>query len=173
MDIHTDYGSGIYTPIAIHIYADPSENLSDLHGWKLSLAVPYNRHTDYRLTAENATFNEDGIARIESPAETPFPMADVYFGGQVLPGFDYRLFDANNTAVDFGIACYRESGLERRLRSMGSPRVDRNIGIAALAWEQDYYRSEWRVGVPVVPAAPAVVTGTLTTSWAALKRRKD
>lgn len=163
--------SGIYKPVAIEIYADPTEKLSDLHGWKLTLAIPYNHPKDYLLTTENATFNRDGIARIESPPDTPFPMTDADFSGQVLPGFDYRLFDENNTPVDFGIACYKESGLVARLRAMVSPRVERNIVIAHLDWEEDYYRSEWRVGTPTAPAAPAAVRRTLTTSWATLKKR--
>ena len=172
VDIDRQNRSGTYTPVAIHIYADSTENLSDLNGWKLTLAVPYNHPTDYLLTTENSTFNANGIARIESPSETPFPMTDVYVGGQVLPGFDYRLFNAEGRRVDFGIACYRESGLAARLQSMQPPRVDRNIAIASLDWTQAYYRSEWRVGIAVVPAAPSVtVRQVLTTSWAALKKQ--
>ena len=162
---------GIYKPVAIEIYADPTEKLTDLHGWKLTLAIPYNHPRDYLLTTENATFNKDGIARIESPSDTPFPMTDADFSGQILPGFDYRLFDENNTRVDFGIACYKESGLVARLQSMESPRVERYIVIERLDWRNDYYRSEWRVGTPTAPAAPAAVRQVLTTSWAVLKKR--
>ena len=165
--------SGIYKPVAIEIYADPAENLTDLAGWKLTVAVPYNRATDYLLTAENSTFNEDRIARIESPVGSPFPMTDAGFSGQVLPGFDYRLFNENNMPVDFGIACYKASGFVEQLRSMASPRVERNIVIAYLDWEEDYYRSEWRVGTPTVPAAPAAVRHSLTTSWGALKKQMN
>ena len=179
--------SGIYKPVAIEIYADPTENLSDLDGWKLTVALPYNQDTDYYLTAENSTFNENGIARIESPSENPFPMADVQFSGQWLPGFDYRLFDENNARVDFGISCYRHADLQERLESMEVPRVERDIIPPAtndedleriswrerLDWEDNYYLSIWlvpKVVSPAVPGAPAVtVRKPLTTSWAALK----
>ena len=170
VEVDINNPSRIYKPVAIEIYADPAENLTDLHGWKLTLAIPYNHSTDYLLTTENSTFNTDGIARIESPPDTPFPMTDADFGGQVLPGFDYRLFDENNARVDFGIACYKESGLTARLQSMESPRVERRIVIARLDWNDDYYRSEWRVGTPTAPAAPAAVRRVLTTSWAVLKK---
>ena len=170
VDIDRNSRSGIYRPVAIEIYADPTENLSDLHGWKLTVAVPYNHPRDYLLTTETATFNAAGIARIESPAETPFPMTDANFSGQVLPGFDYRLFDENNTLVDVGIACYKEAGFAARLQAMEVPRVERNIVIAYLDWTADYYQSEWRVGAPTAPGAPTAVRRTLATSWAALKK---
>lgn len=171
VEIEKNNRSGIYKPVAIEIYADPTENLSDLHGWRLALAVLYNHPTDYLLTTENATFNEDGIARIESPSDTPFPMKDADYGGQVLPSFDYRLFDENNVRVDFAIACYKEPGLTARLQAMASPRVERNIVIARLDWKDNYYRSEWRVGAPTAPAAPTALRRVLTTSWAALKKK--
>ena len=169
VEIDRSNRSGIYKPVAIEIYADPTEKLRDLHGWKLSLAIPYNRPRDYLLTTENATFNPDGIARIESPPDTPFPMTDTNYGGQVLPGFDYRLFDENGMPVDFGIACYKELGLTARLQSMEASRIERYLAIARLDWKNDYYRSEWRVRRPTAPAAPTAVRQVLTTSWAALK----
>ena len=173
VEIDRNNRSNIYKPVAIEIYADPTEKLSDLHGWKLTLAIPYNHPRDYLLTTENSTFNTDGIARIESPPDTPFPMTDADVGGQILPGFDYRLFDENNTPVDFGIACYKESGLAAQLQAIASPRVERYIVIERLDWRNDYYRSEWRVGTPteVSPAAPTAVRHVLTTSWAALKKQ--
>ena len=170
VEIDKNNRSGIYKPVAIEIYADPTEKLSDLHGWKLTLAIPYNHPTDYLLTTENATFNADGIARIESPSDTPFPMTDASYAGQVLPGFDYRLFDENNVRVDVAIACYKEPGLTARLQAIASPRVKRNIVIARLDWKDNYYRSEWRVGAPTAPAAPTAVRRVLTTSWATLKK---
>ena len=170
VEIDRNSRSGIYKPVAIEIYADPTEKLNDLHGWKLTLAIPYNHPRDYLLTTENATFNRNGIARIESPPDTPFPMTDADFSGQILPGFDYRLFDESNTPVDFGISCYKEPGLVARLQAMASPRVERNIVIARLDWRNDYYRSEWRVGAPTAPAAPMAVRRVLTTSWADLKK---
>jgi len=172
VEIDRNNPSNIYKPVAIEIYADPTEKLSDLHGWKLTLAIPYNYPRDYLLTTENSTFNQDGIARIESPPDTPFPMTDADFSGQVLPGFDYRLFDESNTPVDFGVSCYKESGLVAQLQSMESPRVERYIVIARLDWKDDYYRSEWRVGTPTeAPAAPSAVRRVLTTSWAVLKKQ--
>jgi len=172
VEIDVKNRSGLYKPVAIEIYADPAENLSDLHGWKLTVAVPYNHPRDYVLTTENATFNADGIARIESPMDTPFPMTDADFSGQILPGFDYRLFDENNTLVDLAISCYKEPGLAARLGIMASPRVERNIVRAYLDWNDNYYRSEWRVGTPTeTPTAPSAVRRTLTTSWATLKKK--
>ena len=141
----------------------------------------------YPLTAENSTFNENGIARIESPAENPFPMTDIRCGGQRLPGFDYRLFDENNVAVDFGISCYRHTGLQEPLHAMEVPRLERDIMPPAasdedletvgwrtrLDWENDYYLSVYLVP-KVAPAetanAPTVVRKPLTTSWAVLKK---
>lgn len=162
--------SGIYKSVAIEIYADPAEGLSNLDGWKLTVALPYNHGTDYQLTAENSTFNENGIARIKSPSENLFPMADVQFSGQWLPGFDYRLFDENNVAVDFGISCYRHTGLQERLQSMEIPRVERDIippavndevlesvsWRARLDWTKDYYLSIYHVPkvAPAVPGSP-------------------
>ena len=177
----------MYKPIAIEIYADPTEGLSNLDGWKLTVAVPYNHGTDYYLTAENSTFNANGIARIESPAENPFPMKDIRFGGQRLPGFDYRLFDENDARVDFGISCYRHSDLQKRLQSMEVPRLERDIMPPAandevlksvgwrtrLDWTKRYYYSVYLVPkvAPAVPGAPAVtVRKPLTTSWAVLKK---
>ena len=172
VEIDRNSRSGIYKPVAIEIYADPTEKLNDLHGWKLTLAIPYNHPRDYLLTTENATFNRNGITRIESPLDTPFPMTDADFSGQILPGFDYRLFDENNAPVDSGVACYKESGLVARLQTMASPRVERYIVIERLDWKNDYYRSEWRVGTPTeAPAAPAAVRQVLTTSWAMLKKQ--
>lgn len=189
MTIDMDDRSGIYKPVAIEIYADPTEGLINLDGWKLTLALPYNHGTDYQLTAENSTFNENNIARIESPLEVPFPMTDAQFSGQWLPGFDYRLFDENNTRVDFGISCYRHNDLQGRLESMEIPRVERDIipPVASdevlenvswrtrLDWESDYYFSYWLVPkvAPAVPGAPAAVRKPLTTSWAALKRNMN
>lgn len=171
VEIDRNNPSNIYKPVAIEIYADPTEKLSDLHGWKFTLAIPYNYPRDYLLTTENSAFNKDGIARIESLPDTPFPMTDADFSGQILPGFDYRLFDETNTPVDFGISCYKESGLVAQLQSMESPRVERYIVIERLDWRNDYYPSEWRVGTPTAPAAPAAVRQVLTTSWAMLKKQ--
>ena len=177
--------SGIYKPVAIEIYADPTEDLSNLAGWKLTVARLYNHGTDYQLTAENSTFNDNGIARIESPSEAPFPLTDVQWSGQWLPGFDYRLFDENNVVVDFGISCYRHARLQDRLQSMERPRLERDIIPPALNdedlersdwrerldWTKDYYLSIYLVPkvAPAAPGAPAAVRMPLTTSWAALK----
>lgn len=179
--------SGIYKPVAIEIYADPTEGLINLRGWKLTVGPLHNRGRDYLLTAENSTFNENSIARIESPAENPFLMNDIQFSGQWLPGFDYRLFDENNARVDFGISCYRHTGLQERLESMETPRVERDIMPPVandevlervhwrerLDWKNEYYLSVWLVDkfAPAVPEAPAAVRKPLTTSWAALKQR--
>ena len=114
-------------------------------------------------------------------------MDNVQFSGEWLPGFDYRLFDENNVAVDFGISCYRHTGLQERLHAMDIPRVERDIIPPAtndeelesmtwrerLDWEDNYYLSIWLVPKvePAAPGAPAVtVRKPLTTSWATLKR---
>ena len=160
---------GIYKPIAIEIYAHPDEELHDLNGWKLMLGLPYNVVSRaYALTAENSAFNEEGIARIESPEADPFPMAEVGFIGQRLPGFDYRLFDENGVRVDFGISCYKTGGLTPRLWHMETPRVERSVDREDLDWDRTYYRSEWRVP-ETAPAAPTAVKKRLVTSWGALK----
>ena len=163
--------TSIYKVSAIEIYADPDENLSDLDGWKLTLARLYNYGTDYLLTAENSALDEDGFARIESPADAPFPITDASFSGQRLPGFDYRLFDAEGGRVDFGISCYKQGGLTSRLRAMETPRVERLLDIARLAWQTPYYRSEWSVpeDKPGTAAAPSTVRKDPVSSWAALK----
>lgn len=114
-------------------------------------------------------------------------MDNVQSNGEWLPGFDYRLFDENNVAVDFGISCYRHAGLQERLHAMEIPRVERDIIPPAtndeelesmtwrerLDWEDNYYLSIWLVPKvePAAPGAPAVtVRKPLTTSWATLKR---
>ena len=88
----------IYKPVWVAIYVHPDEGLENLEGWKLQVALPYNHHRDYRLTAENsvvvdAGFVEGGFAFIENPEEDPFPMVGVGFTGSPAPGFDYRLYD--------------------------------------------------------------------------------
>lgn len=161
---------GIYKVIAIEIYADPDENLSDLEGWKLTLAKLYNYGMDYGLTAENSAFDENGFTQIESPADTPFPITELSFLGQWLPGFDYRLFDTEGRRVDFGISCYKQGGLTPRLWTMETPRVERLLEIEHLDWEAIYYRSEWSVPGAVAAGAPSAVRKNAVTSWAALKR---
>ena len=122
VEVDTAEHRGIYKPIAIEIYAHPDEELHDLNGWKLMLGLPYNAvNRVHALTAENSAFNEEGIARIESPEADPFPMTEVGFIGQRLPGFDYRLFDENGVRVDFGISCYKTGGLTPRLWNMETP----------------------------------------------------
>ena len=165
--------NGIYKPVAIEIYAHPDEQLRNLHGWKLTLALPYNvAYKECLLTAENSAFNEESIARIEGPEADLFPMTEIGFIGQRLPGFDYRLFDEKGTRVDFGISCYKKGGLTPRLWEMELPRVERVVSIEDLDWDRHYYQSEW--GVPeleVAPAAPSTpVRKGLVGTWAGLKK---
>ena len=93
--------SGIYTPTTIEIYADPDDARTDLAGWKLTLTIPYNAPwREYALTTENSVFNEEGFLRIESPEADPFPMTNLTYSGQILPGFDYRLLDEKSRYCD-------------------------------------------------------------------------
>ena len=98
IDLHNRVS--IYKPISVAIYVHPDEGLENLDGWKLKVAVPYNHHRDYLLTAENSVVVdaniegvEGGFAFIENPEEDPFPMIGMGFTGALVPGFDYRLYD--------------------------------------------------------------------------------
>ena len=181
VEIDSQNRHGIYTSVAIEIYADPSQKRQDLDGWKLKLAIPYNSGTDYSLTSENSNFDESGILRIESSeVPTGLPMADAVFSGRVLPGFDYRLFDEKHNRVDFAISCYlgtSEKGYglladRHSLQAMTVPRLERNIVLESFAWDADYYRSEWRTP-ETLPAAPSNPYKRLTTMWADLKKQKQ
>ena len=104
MDIHNRVS--IYKPVWVAIYVHPDEALENLDGWKLQVALPYNQHSEYLLTAENsvvvdAGFVEGGFAFIEPPDETPFPMTGMGFPGSPAQGFDYRLYDETGRRVDF------------------------------------------------------------------------
>ena len=177
VEIDRNDPSGLYKPVAIEIYADPTEGLSDLAGWKLTVSVPYNSHgRDYPLTAENAVFNADGIARIESPDTEPFPMTNLTYIGQVLPGFDYRLFSEKNTRVDFAISCYKGTNATfKQLEAMEKPRVVRGGDPTSFEWDDIVaLLSKWRVPVAeTAPAAPSLSSTQqrLTTMWASLKKR--
>ena len=168
----------IYKPNYVAIYVHPDEALENLDGWKLQVAVPYNHHRDYLLTAENAVVVdaniegvEGGFAFIESPEKTPFPMVGMGFTGATVPGFDYRLYDDTGRKVDFGIACYKQGGIFQALKDMEDPRVLRNVLLETLDWDAaTYIRSEWTVPTPA-PAAPSLVEKTLVGTWANLKKR--
>ena len=168
----------IYKPDYVAIYVHPDEALENLDGWKLQVAIPYNHHRDYLLTAENAVVVdaniegvEGGFAFIESPEEAPFPMVGMGFTGVTVPGFDYRLYDETGRKVDFGIACYKQGGIFQALKDMEDPRVLRNVLLETLDWDAaTYIRSEWRVPVPA-PAAPSLLKKTVVGTWAALKKQ--
>ena len=174
MDLHNPVS--IYKPIWVAIYVHPDEGLENLDGWKLQVAVPYNRHREYPLTAENsivvdAGFVEGGFAFIANPQEAPFPMIGMGFTGATVPGFDYRLYDDTGQRVDFGIACYKRGDIFQALKEMEDPRVLRNVLLETLNWDAaTYIRSEWTVPVPA-PAAPSLVKKTLVGTWANLKKR--
>ena len=168
----------IYKPIWVAIYVHPDEALENLDGWKLKVAVPYNLHREYPLTAENSVVVdaniegiEGGFAFIESPAENPFPMIGMGFTGAHVPGFDYRLYDDTGRKVDFGIACYKQGGIFQALKEMEDPRVLRNVPLETLDWDAaTYIRSEWTVPVPA-PAAPSLIKKTIVGTWADLKKQ--
>ena len=152
--------------------------LENLDGWKLKVAVPYNHHRDYLLTAENSVVVdaniegvEGGFAFIENPEEDPFPMVGMGFTGALVPGFDYRLYDDTGRKVDFGIACYKQGGIFQALKDMEDPRVLRNVLLERLDWDAaTYIRSEWTVPTPA-PAAPSQVKGNIVGTWANLKKQ--
>ena len=168
----------IYKPDWVAIYVHPDEALENLDGWKLKVAVPYNLHRDYLLTAENSVVVdaniegvEGGFAFIKSPEEAPFPMIGMGFTGATVPGFDYRLYDDTGRKVDFGIACYKRGDIFQALKEMEDPRVLRNVLLESLDWDATtYIRSEWTVPV-TAPAAPSLVKKTVVGTWAALKKR--
>ena len=170
----------IYKPDYVAIYVHPDEGLETLQGWKLQVAVPYNLHRDYLLTAENSVVVEStiegvegGFAFIESPEENPFPMVGMGFTGATVPGFDYRLYDDRGRKIDFGIACYKQGGIFQALRDMEDPIVLRKVLLESLDWDAvPYIRSEWTVPVPVnAPGAPSLQGVNLVGKWAALKKQ--
>ena len=176
MDLHNRIS--IYQPIRVAIYVHPDEGLENLDGWKLKVAVPYNLHREYLLTAENSVVVdaniegvEGGFAFIENPEEDPFPMVGMGFTGALVPGFDYRLYDDTGRKVDFGIACYKQGGIFQVLKEMEDPRVLRNVLLETLDWDAaTYIRSEWTVPTPA-PAAPSQVKGNIVGTWANLKKQ--
>ncbi|MXV84076.1 hypothetical protein F4X88_13850 [Candidatus Poribacteria bacterium] len=117
-----------YYRIWVAIYVHPEEVLETLEGWKLEVALPYNRHSEYLLMSENsvvvdAGFVEGSFAFIENPEATPFPMTGMGFPGSPAPGFDYRLYDDQGRRVDFGISCYKRFDVFQVLRNAEDPRV--------------------------------------------------
>ena len=173
MDIHNRVS--IYKPVWVAIYVHPDEALENLDGWKLQVALPYNRHSEYLLTAENsvivdADFVEGGFAFIENPEATPFPMTGMGFPGSPAPGFDYRLYDDSGRRVDFGISCYKRFDIFQVLKATEDRRVLRKVLLESFDWDSHYLRSEWTV-VPPVPAAPSLIKGTIVGTWADLKKQ--
>ena len=165
----------IYKPVWVAIYVHPDEGLENLDGWKLQVAVPYNHHRDYLLTAENsvvvdAGFVEGGFAFIENPKENPFPMVGMGFTGSPVPGFDYRLYDDTGRRVDFGIACYKRFDIFQVLRNSEDPRVLRKVLLESFDWDQWFLRSEWTVPT-LAPAAPSLVKKSVVGTWADLKKQ--
>ena len=165
----------IYKPVWVAIYVHPDEGLENLDGWKLQVALPYNQHSEYPLTAENsvvvdAGFVEGGFAFIENPEEDPFPMVGIGFTGSPAPGFDYRLYDETGERVDFGISCYKRGDIFQILKGMEDPRVLRQVLLETLDWDAHYLRSEWTVPTPA-PAAPSLVRKDIVGTWADLKKQ--
>ncbi|MDE0687337.1 MAG: fibronectin type III domain-containing protein [Candidatus Poribacteria bacterium] len=173
MDIHNHVS--IYKPVWVAIYVHPDEALENLDGWKLQVALPYNRHSEYLLTAENsvivdAGFVEGGFAFIENPEATPFPMTGMGFPGSPAPGFDYRLYDDSGRRVDFGISCYKRFDIFQVLKNTEDPRVLRKVLLESFDWNSHYLRSEWTVATPA-PAAPSLVKKSVVGTWADLKKQ--
>ena len=178
LDMDLQNRVSIYKPNYVAIYVHPDEALENLAGWKLQVAVPYNHHRDYLLTAENSVVVdstiegvEGGFAFIENPEEAPFPMTGMGFTGALVPGFDYRLYDDTGRRVDFGIACYKRVDIFHVLKEMEDPRVLRKVLLESLDWDSaTYIRSEWTVPAPA-PAAPSLVKKTVVGTWADLKKQ--
>ena len=173
MDLHNPIS--VYKPGWIAIYVHPNEELQTLDGWKLQVAIPYNHHREYLLTAENsvvvdAGFVEGGFAFIENPQENPFPMVGIGFTGSPVPGFDYRLYDETGRRVDFGISCYKRFDVFQVLKGMEDPRVLRKVLLESFDWDSHYLRSEWTVPMPV-PAAPSLIKKNIVGTWADLKKQ--
>ena len=175
MDLHNPVS--IYKPDWVAIYVHPDEALENLEGWKLQVALPYNHHSEYLLTAENSVIVdsriegvEGGFAFIENPEESPFPMTGMGFTGSPAPGFDYRLYDETGRRVDFGIACYKRFDVFQVLNEMEDPRVLRKVLLESFDWDQWFLRSEWTVPMPA-PAAPSLVKKSVVGTWAALKKQ--
>ena len=166
----------IYKPVSVAIYVHPDEALENLDGWKLQVALPYNHHREYLLTAENsvvvdAGFVEGGFAFIENPEENPFPMTGIGFTGAPAPGFDYRLYDEIGRRVDFGISCYKRGDVFYVLKDTENPRVLRKVPLEDIDWNASWLiRSEWTVPTPA-PAAPSLVKKSIVGTWADLKKQ--
>ena len=167
----------IYKPVWVAIYVHPDEGLENLDGWKLQVALPYNHHREYLLTAENSVVVdskiegvEGGFAFIENPEADPFPMVGVGFTESPAPGFDYRLYDETGRKVDCGISCYKRGDIFQVLKEMEDPRVLRKVLLESFDWDSHYLRSEWTVPTPA-PAAPSLVKKDIVGTWADLKKQ--
>ena len=173
MDIHNPIS--VYKPDWVAIYVHPDEGLENLDGWKLQVAIPYNHHREYLLTAENsvvveAGFVEGGFAFIENPKENPFPMVGMGFTGSPVPGFDYRLYDETGKRVDFGVSCYKRFDVFQVLKVTEDPRVLRKVLLESFDWDSHYLRSEWTVPMPA-SAAPSLVKKNIVGTWGDLKKQ--
>ena len=167
----------IYKPVWVAIYVHPDEGLENLDGWKLQVALPYNHHREYLLTAENSVVVdskiegvEGGFAFIENPEADPFPMVGVGFTESPAPGFDYRLYDETGRKVDCGISCYKRGDIFQVLKEMEDPKVLRKVLLESFDWDSHYLRSEWTVPV-LAPAAPSLVKKDIVGTWADLKKQ--
>ena len=177
MDLHNRVS--IYKPVWVAIYVHPDEGLENLEGWKLQVALPYNHHSEYLLTAENSVVVdskiegvEGGFAFIKDPEEEPFPMTGIGFATSPAPGFDYRLYDDTGRKVDFGISCYKRFDIFQVLKEMEDPRVLRQVLLESFDWDQWFLRSEWTVPIPVnVPGSPSLQRVNLVGKWADLKKQ--
>ena len=177
MDLHNRVS--IYKPVWVAIYVHPDEGLENLEGWKLQVALPYNHHSEYLLTAENSVVVdskiegvEGGFAFIKDPEEEPFPMTGIGFATSPAPGFDYRLYDDTGRKVDFGISCYKRFDIFQVLKEMEDPRVLRQVLLESFDWDQWFLRSEWTVPIPVnVPGSPSLQRVNLVGKWVDLKKQ--
>ena len=189
VDIDLTHPISIYTLKSLAIYVHPDERLETLEGWYLTTGPLYNHNPSrkFQLTAENSVIDEQGFAYIKNPDTPAIRMGTLSFIGQRLPSFDYRLYDDRGMRVDFGISCYKESGLTDRLWNTKDPSVVRVLPlvdsegglkeIKDLNWGAFFYRSKWTAAIrtdspaETAPAAPSRAVTGMVGKWADLKKQ--
>ena len=156
----------------------PDEGLESLDGWKLQVAIPYNHHKAYLLTAENSVVVdaniegvEGGFAFVANPDENPFPMTGMGFTGALVPGFDYRLYDDTGGRVDFGIACYKRGDIFHVLKNMEDPSVSERSTLRHSTGMPTTLEVNGRFQFGECTGSPSLQGINLVGRWADLKKQ--